>query len=269
MKTRVVSLGIVLIFATACTVSTSSNTDFEKQVATKAAFALTATAITSSQESQNQPTEPVIPTSAIATPTPTPDITIGSLGDPTWKDDFSNPVNWFKSGSSAQYGNSIFKIQNGSFTFETSVMEGMIWHLSYKQLQNFYIEADFETIRCAGNDQFGLVIRATNYVDGYAYYPVFTCDGKFNILKNTNSGLTALAADWKAISDFSSPTDGKLQMGVWVKDNTIRLYANRVLLQEFTDSSLPGQGHIGFFINPRQTSAFQVQADRIAYWVLN
>lgn len=268
MKKTICLLIFLLFFITSCNFPISQQINFNDQVATKAAFAMTATAIVDSLKSPAQTGVSDLTPTLSPTHTAIPDSLFNNLGEPNWRDNFSTPTNWFKSGSSAVYGNAMFKVQNGAFNFETSAMEGMIWYLSYKQIRDFYIEVEFETIRCAGDDQYGLVLRATNYEDGYAYYALFTCDGKFNVLKNTPTGLIALVPEWKMISEFTNFSGGKTLMGVSIRGNIIRLYANRVFLQEFVDSSLPDQGHFGFVINPRQTAAFHVKANNVAYWLL-
>ena len=268
MKKYLLLIVMMQLLIVSCNFPASQTIEFNEQVATKAAFAMTATFISNKQFESTITPNAISPTFEMATQTPAATISIDNLGEPDWEDDFSTPANWFKSGSSAIYGNSVFLIKNGAFIFETSALEGMIWHLNYQKTRDFYLEADFNLVNCAGNDQFGLVLRATNYSDGFAYYALFTCDGKFNLLTNTTLGLVASSSEWKKISDFVNYSGANIQMGVWLQDSTIRLFANQVLLQEYTDTSHPEQGHFGFAINPRQTPAFQVKADNIALWHL-
>jgi hypothetical protein len=96
------------------------------------------------------------------------------------------------------------------------------------------------------------MVRAKDYIDGIAYYYIVSCDGHYNLEKQTAGGTTKLleSPSSDVINKGSNQTN---TLGIWIKGSTIRLYANNHFLTEVTDKSIDTDGHFGFFVNSNQT----------------
>src|SRR5690606_17389738 len=124
----------------------------------------------------------------------------------------------------------------------------------------------FEVGACAGADQYGLVFRSPDYVNGY-FFSV-RCDGRY-AFGYWNEGNYTNLLDWQdgqpAIQAGSNQTN---RLGVISDGNRFVLYANGVLLQEITDSTFDEGGHTGALIAGANTPGFTVRVDEIAHWTL-
>ena len=90
----------------------------------------------------------------------------------------------------------------------------------------------------------------------------------YNLRKWDSSGLSVLLEN--AIGDSINTGSNKTNiLGVWAKDDRIRLYANGQFLQEISNASLINDGHFGLFINARETPGFTIKLDEISYWLIN
>ena len=89
----------------------------------------------------------------------------------------------------------------------------------------------------AAKDQYGIVFRAPNMEDGYGYFYGLTCDGGYTLRKWDSSGLSVVLENTAGTS-INSGSNKTNVLGVWAKDDRIRLYANGQFLKEITNSSL-------------------------------
>ena len=267
---------IFLLFVTiSCTFTQTDSLSFDDKVATQAAVAFTATALDQFFKNPTATPEPtaaanIIPTETL-TPTPTlnNDDPVKSLGQPNWKDDLTNAGNWFLSGSFTSDNTEFYPSGGGIVATSTKISDGLRWYLFYeKKPKNIYIEAKFDISACSGKDQYGIVYRAPNMVDGYAYFYGLTCDGGYNLRKWDTSGLSVVLEN--ATGNFINSGSNQTNiLGVWAKDDRIRLYANGQFLQEISNTSLNNDGHLGLFINARETPGFTIKLDEISYWLIN
>lgn len=267
---------IALFFFSSCSV-TVQNESFENKVATRAALVFTATALA---ESLSSPTETPQPTSIAASQqvsSPTPGATatlpsedpLASLGQPSWKDDLSTGRNWNLDSGAVSYGGTIFSHKDGKLHAKSSTTsEGYIWYLTYLKLKNAYLEAKFDLEACSGKDSYGLVFRAEDYTDGYAYYFSASCDGHYSLRRWDNTGSILILDNIKHDA-INAGSDKSNTLGIWSKESRFRLYINGQFLEELNDASLPDEGHFGLFINARETPGFSFGMDEIAYWNIN
>ena len=260
------------ILLSSCTITIPSES-FEGKVATQASVVFTATALAEYFSKPTETTEP--PGSPTSESIPEPSATLSgedpvkSLVQPNWKDDLSTSKNWNLDSGNVTFGNTTFSHVNGKLqTTGNSTSEGYIWYLSYLKLKNAYVEAKFDVGACSGKDQYGIVFRAVNYTDGFAYYFSVTCDGNYNLRRWNSSGSTLIIEN-KFNSAINSGGNKTNVMGIWAKDSRIRLYANGQFLEEINNSDLTGEGHFGLFINAKETPGFTFAMDEIAYWLVN
>lgn len=268
-------LVLLLLITISCTFSKTESLSFDDKVATQAAVAMTATALDQYFKNPTATIEPTtsanaIPTETLtSTPTLTNEDPVKSLGQPNWKDDLTNAGNWFLSGSFTSDNTEFYPSGGGIITTSAKTSDGLRWYLYYeKKPKNIYIEAKFDISPCSGKDQYGIVFRAPNMQDGFAYFYGLTCDGGYNLRKWDVSG-SSVVLETTAGSSINTGSNKTNLLGVWAKDDRIRLYANGQFLQEISNSSLNNDGHFGLFINARETPGFTIKLDEISYWVVN
>ena len=273
--TKNIPIIFLMLAAISCTFSTTDTLSFDDKVATQAAVAMTATALDQLIKNPTATLEPTAPANLMPTETPAlvptldKEDPVKSLGQPSWKDDLTNAGNWFSSGSFIS-DNTEFKPSSGGITAtSTKTSDGRRWYLHYeKRPKNVYIEAKFNTSTCSGKDQYGIAFRAPNLEDNITFLFGVTCDGSFSLSKAEPSISVLLenTASGDAINTGSNKTN---ILGVWAKDDRIRLYANGQFLKEISNASLNNDGHFGLFINARETPGFTIKLDEISYWLIN
>lgn len=259
----------------ACTLTIPEAQSFEDKVATQAAVALTATALDKYFNSQTATPEPTAATEVVLTATFSPiptlnnDDPVKSLGQPNWKDDLTKAGNWFSNGSYSSGSTEFYPSGGGIIASSAKTSDGRRWYLYYeKKPKNIYIEAKFDISACSGKDQYGIAFRAPNMDDNITYLFGVTCDGSFS-LSEANPSISVLLENTTSGDIINTGSNKTNILGVWAKDDRIRLYANSHFLQEISNSSLLNDGHFGLFINARETPGLTVKLDEISYWVIN
>ena len=273
MKKLLVGLLLVLILTSCNIPRPTDELIFEKVVATEVAAARTATAAQDSSHSTIEAAKPAPSQSMTATPvqvtssvTPTAINFNEKLGMPGWKDELNSGGGWSLSKPNTDMSNVTIKVENGALSMSRSVpYGGKNWWLNYQQIKDFYLQAKFITRLCSSDDQYGLVFRAPNYNSGMGYYFTITCDGHFNLMRWDGSGAANLFT-WEKTDAIQTGSNQTNLLGIWAKQNVIRLYANGVLLKEISDDALINKGHFGLFLDSRQTPGFSIELDEIAYW---
>jgi len=235
-------------------------------------IAPTTNAKTATQTPALTATDVVLTTStATVTPTVQPSPTTVSsdpalaLGNPTWKDTFTNGKSW---GLDTPYddGNTRVEITNNTMILTSANAKGWHgWRVSYLKPKNFYLEATIQTQTCSENDLYGILFRSSDGASGY-WFGV-TCDGHYNLRAGDGGTFTELikSTAGSAILAGSNQTN---RLGIMVKDDKISLYANGKPLADASDSTYPNAGTFGYFIAGKNTINFSVVSTKIAYWNL-
>ena len=273
--TKYIPVLLLLLIAISCTFSTTDTLSFDDKVATQAAVAMTATALDQLIKNPTATLEPTVPANLIPTETPAPVPTLDkedpvkSLSQPSWKDDLSNAGNWFSSGSFTT-DNTEFKPSGGGITATSAkTSDGRRWYLFYeKKPKNIYIEAKFDISTCSGKDQYGIAFRAPNMNDNITFLFGVTCDGSFNLSK-ADPSISVLLENTDSGNSINTGSNKSNILGVWAKDDRIRLYVNGQFLKEISNASLNNDGHFGLFINARETPGLTIKLDEISYWLIN
>jgi hypothetical protein len=278
-KTIFVAL-ICLFCLSACNLPLPSSTqDSAGIVATRVAQTLNAAPLSVTASllppipTNSLPTEtsPTITPSQTDTVTPTVTATLAdpklNLGSPAYANTFTGGKDF---GLSSPYTDDSVKISvhDGVLDFSSLALNyGRRYQLTYPKPKDFYLEGVFQPVNCIGFDHYGLVTRAPNYFDGYGYYIGFSCNGQFIIQKWDSNGVATLV-NWTSDAHILSGSGQTNRLGVWMKGNDIKLYANGALIKEFSDSSFPNTGHFGIYGGAVDTSNFTFQVTEISQWNL-
>ena len=157
---------------------------------------------------------------------------------------------------------------SGGYLVMHGLTPGMIdwWDMSsYPALDDGFIEATFVVgPACQGRDRYGLIVRAPDTSQGVILE--FACNGDYRIYIWDGSHYTALKPWTHGTAILSGPNQTN-RMGVWMEGNTIKLYANRILLAEVSEGAYTS-GTFGLVIASAKTPDFTVSVDKVEVWSL-
>ena len=187
-----------------------------------------------------------------------------TLGEPSFKDTLASTNNWylldtpdtkFSAGDNELILTAINTGQNDE------------WGIAnISPLKDFYLEIQFTTTEtCTGLDRYGVIVRAPDPNQGYVFG--FSCDGRYRLYKWDGNRYQAIQ-EWKNSPNINSGPDQTNRLGIYLKGNNIKLYANGQFLSEYTDDTF-SEGRIGVFIGAAETKGFTVLVDEAAYWKFN
>ena len=223
----------------------------------------------------DQPATPL----ATITPTPTTSITPTAtalsedpsltLGTATFSDSFTSA----SSGGSAfdlttPYSDDAvnMSITNGSLLMSSfRIPSGIRWRLTYPTPRNYYLEASFKTVSCAGSDYYGLVMRSPSYTDGIGYYLALSCDGKYYFMRFDGSNPHVLI-NWTTDPAILGGENQENRLGVMLQDNHFTFYVNGKKLQQVDDSGITSKGYFGVFLSSLQDPNMTIQVEQIDEW---
>jgi hypothetical protein len=187
-----------------------------------------------------------------------------NLGSPTWYDPMNTGANWYLLDEE----NTKFEIEDGNLVMRSiDPGEAEEWGLAtHKEIDDFYMEIKAVTgEQCSGLDRYGLLLRAPDSNKGYVYG--FSCDGRFRIYKWDGENYQAIQ-EWISSAHIKTGPDQTNLLGIWMKGEEIRLYANRILIGEYTDGTYD-EGRFGLFIGSSETEDLEVYIDEVSYWLLD
>ena len=174
-------------------------------------------------------------------------------GAPDWLDTFDTAANWYL----LETENTLFEVEDGHMIMTAfNPGKGEEWGLSSRPgLSDFYLEATFKTgEQCSGLDRYGVLVRAPDPNQGFVFG--FSCDGRFRLYKWDGENYAAIQ-EWKSAPEILSGPNQVNRLGFWADGETIRLYANRKLLGEYTDDTYL-DGRFGLFIGSSNTEDLKV-----------
>lgn len=187
-----------------------------------------------------------------------------NLGTATWTDNLDTANNWYLLDTA----NTKFTEGDGNLVM-TSINPGggEEWGLSDKpSIDDYYLQATFITgSSCSGLDRYGLLARAPEPDKGYVFE--FSCDGHYRLYTWDGQNYHAIQ-EWRTASPIKIGANQTNIMGIWMKDNTIRLYANAYKLAELTDGTFD-HGQFGLVVSSIETNNLKIYVDQVAYWDLN
>jgi len=189
-------------------------------------------------------------------------------GSPAWIDTFENGTRFGINPEGYDDGQTIINVSGGTLIMKSvSAMGWRGWRLTSQKPGNYYLEAAFQTLDCAGSDQYGLVVQSPDFESGYGYYFGLTCDGRYAFQKWEESGLTNLQG-WVNDQNIQSGSGKNNKIGILKSGNQYNLYINSVSIVQVEDESFSSPGYFGPFIAGVNTPNFSYQLEEISYWIL-
>ena len=185
-----------------------------------------------------------------------------NLGTPTVADPMNSATRWYLLNTAAAK----FEMGSGKLWLH-GLTPGMLdsWALSsYPPLGDGFVEATFITgATCTGLDRYGLIVRAPD--PGQGVVVEFSCDGRYRMYIWDGANYTPLHR-WTHGAGIHAGANRTNRMGVWLEGNTIKLYANRVLLASVSQSKYSAPGYFGLVVASEKTVDFTVGVDEVDYW---
>lgn len=200
--------------------------------------------------------------------TPSPTLTASdpraNLGNPDWLENFEDDNDW------PLFDDDHVKFELGDelltmTAFNADHYNG--WVLTWRTLEDFYLEATGSFGACSGRDGFGLMLRAADTDQGYVGYLFgISCDGRFSLRSWDGDSFTKIV-DWTSSTQILAGPNKSNRIGIWAQGDTLRMYANGDLLTEVMDSEHQ-EGIYGLFVGSAQTANLTVEVSEVAYWLL-
>ena len=185
------------------------------------------------------------------------------LGSPDWRDPFDNASSWYLLDTDYTQ----FSVEDGRMVMHIiAAGGGEEWGLSARPgMDNYYLQATFITGEtCPDADRYGVLVRAPDPDQGYVFG--FSCSGRYRLYAWDGESYRPLQ-EWRASAAIRSGANQTNILGIWLMEDTIRLYANGQLLAEFTDDGF-SSGQFGLFIGSQESADFTVYVDEISTWNL-
>lgn len=186
-----------------------------------------------------------------------------NLGNPDWVDPMDNSNSWYTLSTA----NTEWEFEDGMLRMKSKTTgEPEEWGLSSKPaMTDYYLQATFKTDKdCAGLDRYGVLVRAPDPSMGYIFE--FSCDGRYRLYIWDGENYEALQ-EWKSSASINGGPNQTNVLGIYMKGNLFRLYANGKLLAELENDKFD-EGRFGLVIGADKTEGFITYVDEVAYWIL-
>jgi hypothetical protein len=208
---------------------------------------------------------PTTEPTATLTPTPENEDPLSWLGNSTWRGTFDGGSDEGFYTVSDEY--TTFSLENNALVMTSSlaVTGWHTWSMTYRTIEDFYLEADINVKQCSGVDEYGIVFRGPDYSSGY--FLAARCNGEYS-LRGYDGNYTNIIP-WQFTEALNRGANQTNRLGVMMKGNSIALYINGRLVKEVNNDQFEGAGHFGMFIAGFETAGFRIEIDRIRYWLQN
>lgn len=197
------------------------------------------------------PTDTPTTTPIPATLTPTPEQK-PNLGDVIVSDDFNQPAMWLL----GRFDDGVIALGVNELALAVSTPGGKL--TTFRQeptLTDFYYEVSASPNLCTNGDAYGLVIRAVNNMDFYAF--LLSCSGQARVERDRISESITLQ-DWTYVFGPVTPDiGGKTRLGVWAHGREMRFFINDTYQFTVSDPTFP-RGLIGLQARSAGSTALTV-----------
>jgi hypothetical protein len=219
---------------------------------TAAASGTTAAQLSTPVPTLPPPTEAPTATAVVSNPTAAPTATPATpdpnkdLGNDIYSDSFTGKSGWFwtfsddKADFGAKDGALQVTTKSGNNTWRYVVRDDVTGG-------DQQIKVTTNTTACPGNDEFGIMYRATYNSDQNvkAYVYKLNCAGQARVEVMDGATITVLK-DWEAFPAIKAGVATNT-LTVWMQKDQFNFYANDQYLFSVTDSTL-SSGFIGFYV---------------------
>lgn len=156
-----------------------------------------------------------------APPSTTPTLNpLPSVGELLFTDDFTDPKLW----DTVSSGDASAQVEAGQLTLALNDDRLSIISLrTGPTLGDFYAEVTAVTSLCRGDDQYGVIFRASPGSNYYRF--LLSCSGSVR-LERVRNGLAEIIQNWAPSSDVPPGAPGEVKIGVWILGSEMHLLLN-------------------------------------------
>lgn len=192
--------------------------------------------------------------------TPTPDLRPG-IGELLLEDDFSDETFWSTNSSP----DATVNISEGELHLSLNDdYEYLITTRASPAFDNFYAEITASPNFCRGEDEYGLVLRASE--DGH-YRFALSCDGSAKV-DRYQGGSLARQVGWLRHPVVPSFAPSSSRLGVWARGSQLHFFVNDVYLFSINDTQL-WEGTLGVFVYTSGEGDVSVNFSDLQVWALS
>jgi hypothetical protein len=145
------------------------------------------------------------------------------------------------------------------------------WYFTWRDLDDFFLEATMDSATCAGQDAYGLIIRGPEHQAGesYGYVVAFSCDGQYWVfrLDSADPFTTEDLVSWTPSQYINAGQNRLNTIGIEAVGDTLTIYANGYQITEVVDSTYDF-GRFGVFVSPQWTTNYIYRVVNLSYWEL-
>jgi len=197
--------------------------------------------------------------SAFSTNTPMPEMNPG-IGTKILTDDFSDDLLWDTAVSdqaSAAISNNRLSLVAQPNIYIASLRRGV-------NLKDFYAEVTAHPSLCRGDDNYGLIVRATGT---YFYRFVLDCNRMISV-ERINSGTKLIIFPLTLSGDAPAGPPGEVKIGIWAVGSEMRLFLNDRFQFSVIDKSFPN-GALGLFVRSAGDTPMSVTFSDLTVYDVN
>ena len=209
------------------------------------------------------------------TPAAGPFDPVKEYGEPTFSDDMkgSKIDDWTNPSTGLLPDNSFIRItmDNQEFLVTGKQAGFSTWYFTWYELDDFYLQATFETGACTGKDAYGLIVRGPEHLAGeaFGYVVAFSCDGYLWVyrLDSANPYTSTDLVSWTRSEHIVAGADKVNVLGIKAIGDKMTIYANGHQISEVTDNNYDF-GRYGIFVSPELTANYTYRVVQMSYWDL-
>jgi hypothetical protein len=129
-------------------------------------------------------------------------------------------------------------------------------------LADFYAEVTAATSLCAGQDEFGILLRAESPADFYRF--ALSCDGNMR-LDRIRGGTASSPLGWTPSASIPRNAPAAILIGVWADGGQFHFYINGAYQITVAAPLIPA-GTLGFFARSAGDTAMTVNFRELTVW---
>ncbi|HUF39682.1 MAG TPA: hypothetical protein VMN57_14250 [Anaerolineales bacterium] len=201
----------------------------------------------------NTPTQP-----AVAGPSPTL-FPLPELGQLLLEDDFDDPGVWALSQTTS--GGSALGVDELTIVVNTPGAYVSTTRMD-AYLDDYFLEVTAATSLCAGEDEYGLLLRAASPSDFYRFS--LSCDGRLR-LDQIRGGTASAPLPWTLSAAVPRNAPATVRLGIWADGDAIHIFIDGAY-QVSAQAAVFDGGTIGFFARSAGNNAVTVNFRELRVW---
>lgn len=201
------------------------------------------------------------------TATPSPEDPRVLLGEPDFTDTLDSGRSFGLESKAYDDDYTYIRVENSALMLTSRYATGFRgWRTGGTKLGNAYLEAMVHVGECSGADNYGLVFRSPDFMEGYWFQ--LTCSGNWDLGYWNGDEYSSLASGTNVSGALLTGSNQTNRLGVWANGSQIKLYINGKMISQVDDSTQTEPGSYGAIIASFNTPNFTISVDEFSYWNL-